>query len=435
MEQSSPEFLVKDLYDMLLEECEQYKQGLLFDPWDPWSQSQTPEQYRRERLKGHKRGETIYLIKYNGNDAFVRVPEGVTCIGESAFADNRTLHSVSFPDTVQRIETAAFRNCCNLQLIRFGNSLSVIGMRAFENCFSLRKISLPDSVNCIAPSAFENCPLLEEVDLGNGLEEIAEDAFKKCKSLEKIVLPESLQMMDLRAFEGSSVRALYVPKNVNYITCMGYSKRSPIKKIEVDPENPHLYSKDNCVFMRDTNSLIGVVGKFILPQDGSLQDIGENMFAGDMSLTEYCVPEGVTTIWYGAFKKCKNLRRVSLPHTLNCILPLAFEECTALEEIVVPGSVKTVSNNTFEGAGIKRAVLKRGVQKIERAAFFNCKSLEEVYLPCTLDELENYPGIFNGCSEKLCIYIEQSSEKNYEKIMKDLEGIHVELIEKSEIFD
>lgn len=434
MERFSPDFLIKDLYDMLLEECEQYERGELDDPYDPWSHTQTPEEYRRERLEGRKRGEEICLIRYRGNDEHVCVPAGVTNIGRGAFADNTTLRSVILPDSVRRIESAAFKNCYRLSSVGLGSNMEVVGVSSFENCISLRKIVFPDTAMCIGPSAFEKCTLLTDVDLGKGMEEIAEGAFKKCKSLKEITLPESLQKFDLQAFEGSGVRALYVPKNVFYITSMELSRRSPVKKIEVDPRNPHLYSKGNGVFLKENDALLGVVGKFTVPQDGSLQEISENMFKGNLSLTEYYIPEGVKTIWDGAFSGCKNLRSVSFPSTLGLILPLAFEKCTSLEEIVVPGSVRAICDFAFAGAGLRRVILKRGVREIGHAAFFNCASLEEVYLPCTLEQIE-YFQVFDNCSENLSIYIERSREKNYKKILKYLEKYHVKLIKKSEIFD
>ena len=68
----------------------------------------------------YARNETgLTLVKYNGSDASVSVPDAVqgmtiTIIGESAFMDNKTLVSIDLPDTVVVIEARAFKGCTSL---------------------------------------------------------------------------------------------------------------------------------------------------------------------------------------------------------------------------------------------------------------------------------------------------------------------------------
>lgn len=48
------------------------------------------------------------LKEYLGSDSEVTIPEGVTSIGEGAFACCCTLTRVVIPDSVQRIDVSAF---------------------------------------------------------------------------------------------------------------------------------------------------------------------------------------------------------------------------------------------------------------------------------------------------------------------------------------
>lgn len=43
------------------------------------------------------------LIKYNGHDKNVVIPNGITSIGMEAFKDNNVLETVSIPESVEEI--------------------------------------------------------------------------------------------------------------------------------------------------------------------------------------------------------------------------------------------------------------------------------------------------------------------------------------------
>ena len=55
------------------------------------------------------------------------------------------------------------------------------------------------------------------------------------------------------------------------------------------------------------------------------------MFVDCKALEEIVIPEGVTTIGYGAFRGCTNLKRVTLPDSLEDIGSEAFAGCDSLD--------------------------------------------------------------------------------------------------------
>ncbi|MBR3107332.1 MAG: leucine-rich repeat protein [Clostridia bacterium] len=95
------------------------------------------------------------LVKYQGSDAYVFVPEGVTVIRGGAFAGNKSVVSVYLPDSVKEIGGGAFENCSNLQtiIISGGSKLSTIGAYAFAGCPHLN-ISFSLSVANVSSKAF-----------------------------------------------------------------------------------------------------------------------------------------------------------------------------------------------------------------------------------------------------------------------------------------
>lgn len=77
------------------------------------------------------------LISYLGNGGNVVVPDSVTSIRQSAFADCNSLISVTIPDSVTRIGRYAFEWCENLTSVVIPNSVTSIRRFAFYNCSSL----------------------------------------------------------------------------------------------------------------------------------------------------------------------------------------------------------------------------------------------------------------------------------------------------------
>ena len=70
------------------------------------------------------------LMKYNGYDEIVTVPDGVTAIGAEAFA-NRFMSKVTLPDTVTSIDDSAFADCYYLSSILLPDGITSIGQDVF----------------------------------------------------------------------------------------------------------------------------------------------------------------------------------------------------------------------------------------------------------------------------------------------------------------
>ncbi len=84
------------------------------------------------------------------------ISEGTTVIGESAFAGNETLRSVTLPDTVRIIGEAAFESCQNLTEAQLPEGLRTIGANAFGHCIRLRSLHLPSTLETIGEYALSD---------------------------------------------------------------------------------------------------------------------------------------------------------------------------------------------------------------------------------------------------------------------------------------
>ena len=76
----------------------------------------------------------------------VIINDGVTSIGDGAFADCSSLTSIEIPNNVISIGGSAFYGCKNLTSITIPNSVTSIGNYAFYDCHSLTSVTLHSNV-------------------------------------------------------------------------------------------------------------------------------------------------------------------------------------------------------------------------------------------------------------------------------------------------
>ena len=139
----------------------------------------------------------------------VKLPEGLSCIGASAFCDSPELTEVKIPSTVTKIKDGAFSGCTGLTKIELPPQLEEVGYSSFYGCSGLTEITIPSSVKTIRSGAFEKCYNLESVTLSEGICEIGTEAFKST-NLKSLNIPKSVKKL------GHDI--VYNCKHLPYIT-------------------------------------------------------------------------------------------------------------------------------------------------------------------------------------------------------------------------
>lgn len=86
------------------------------------------------------------LLKYNGNNENVVIPEGVHRIGFSVFENNEKIKSLVCPSTLKTIGVASFLDCVNLEKVVLNDEIETIEAMAFEGCVKLDELILPKSI-------------------------------------------------------------------------------------------------------------------------------------------------------------------------------------------------------------------------------------------------------------------------------------------------
>jgi hypothetical protein len=144
----------------------------------------------------------------------VNIPNGVTTIGEDAFAYCTSLTSVNIPNSVTTIVDQAFMTCTSLTNVNIGNGVTSIGNALFYNCTSLTSVSIPNSVTSIGPGGgepFGNCTSLTSVTIPNSVTSIGEYAFAVCTSLTGVYFQGNspIPTNDLSVFSGDTNGIVY----------------------------------------------------------------------------------------------------------------------------------------------------------------------------------------------------------------------------------
>lgn len=98
----------------------------------------------------------------------------------------------SIPEGIKTIGIDAFKNCTNLENIKFSNSVKYLTFSCFENCIKLENIYL-NKIKEIGEYCFYNCKNLKDVIITPSTQRIDDYAFAACDNLRIITFTGSKQ--------------------------------------------------------------------------------------------------------------------------------------------------------------------------------------------------------------------------------------------------
>ncbi len=81
----------------------------------------------------------------------------------------------------------------------------------------------------------------------------------------------------------------------------------------------------------------------------TVTEVGTLGFYNRTNLKKVTLPSTIEKINAQAFSGCTSLTEIILPHSLEMILTWAFENCTSLATITIPNSVYAIASDAFEG--------------------------------------------------------------------------------------
>lgn len=219
---------------------------------------------------------------------------------------------------------------------------------------------------------------------------VGEVAFQGQTGLRSVCLPEGLEQIGERAFDGcSALERAVLPASLRLIGERAFDGCLCLQEIRVSAGNLFFRDEDGMLCTRAGRLLRFPAGRWV---EGVL-----------------CVPEGVKEIAPGAFADCSGVEQIKLPASLRSVSGEAFCGCDSLRSISVHlgnYTLRSMDGVLFTAAGelvcyppaSERSAynVPSDIVRIGRAAFFRCRSLREVRLPEELEQIGN--RAFVSCS-------------------------------------
>ena len=156
----------------------------------------------------------------------VVVEEGITHIGDLAFAFFVELTKISLPQSLIGIGNGSFAYCFKLESIPLPENLEEIGNTAFFSALSVKVLDLPQSLKKLGGAAFGYLMSVEKLEYPGGSVETdeAEPPFYCMTGLKELVIPEDAVLTD--DVLGDVLGFSYSLKNVkNYSDTIALSEK------------------------------------------------------------------------------------------------------------------------------------------------------------------------------------------------------------------
>lgn len=83
-------------------------------------------------------------------------------------------------------------------------------------------------------------------------------------------------------------------------------------------------------------------------------------FEGCTALISITIPGSVTSIGNGAFSDCKSLTSITIPDSVTHIAYGAFSTCTSLKSVTISDGVTSINDSAFRGCTSLRTVYYTG---------------------------------------------------------------------------
>ena len=406
-------------------------------------------------------GANIVSNDYIDGQGVITFDGNVTLIGKGAFNQSfaKNLETITIPQSVITIAPGAFTVIENSHLNRFyGKFSSEDGRCLIEDGrvmafapYGLTEYTLPDGISIIGSHSIESKEL-NSIVIPEGVKTIEDQAFYWSYNIETAILPQSLEyigdksipfayysipsgvkhigvlsgpaLVDLNstvppeiadgAFVGSYW--IYVPKG----TAETYKNEWPeyaerIREKSEQPLNEIWYTTNDGGPVTTTHNPYFTTWwkqKILSNDNGKIVFNAPVTIVGDCfeqsNLVSISFPDAADFYdGQGIFLDCPYLKKVSFGKYCQLIPFMCFNECDALEEVVIPDSVKKIGDRAFyRCTGLTHITIPNSVTSICGQAFIGCTGLTSITIPSSVTSIGS--SAFSGCTGLVSITIPNS---------------------------
>ena len=362
---------------------------------------------------------TIGVGSFNecsGIKGSINLPDGLTLIGEKAFNGCSGIEEVVIPDSISIIDGQAFRNCTGLQRLTIPfNYLYVSGEKRFEGCTSINyvKISgkgeMPNFDNNYNNSG--DFPVSElpwhiseaeelEINLSEGIYRIGDNTFTGCENIVKVTIPNTVKTIGKYAFYNcNNLYSVTIPESVKSIDERAFECCSGLTDLTI---SCGALNGDVKYRFNGCTSIqnVNIIGSGEIPNAVDFPWT----YSRDKKLN-ISISDGITSIGSGAFKGHSNLYEITIPESVNSIGDEAFMGCNNLSNVTLPSQLTYIGDHAFQSCiSFTDVTIPKDVNHIGIHAFANCEELSNV----TISEGVTTIGGFKNCVKLTNIDIPKS---------------------------
>ena len=405
----------------------------------------------------------VTITGYTGSTGNIIIPselggKPVTAIGEKAFFQNKTITSVKIPEGVTSIGNSAFAQT-NLTEVEIPKSVKNIERYAFNCCYNLEEVTIPGGVQRTGNYAFAYCTRLKQVIISDGVEIIGTSAFYGCSSLTEVTIPKSVTSIEYEAFtDCDALKTVYYG-----------GSQTDWGKISIGSENDPLKNAPNIIFaIQESNgfaytvtgdeaTITGYTGSarsLVIPSElggKPVTAIADKAFYGYKTPNIY-IPKTIKAIGEGAFQDTSysdEVRFICYEGTENEWANIAIQkgneeldpehaddvpwfrlyECNLSGDMVYQASDDAATLVRYFGSDSKVDIPTelggKPVTSIEKSTFEGCSSLTEVTIPKSVTSIESYA--FHDCEALATVYY-GGTQEDWDALKKNIGKYNTSLL-------
>lgn len=218
---------------------------------------------------------------------------------------------------------------------------------------------------------------------------VGTDAFAGCSKLTEVKLPEGILTFGFDAFAACyALEKIRIPSTVTDLYDEGWNifkNCRSLKIMEVAEGNQFYDSRNNCnaIIKKAGNVLVAGCANTVIPED--VEEIGSHAFCGQTALTEIYIPHSVKTLGENAFIST-SLTSINLSG-VKTIGWGVFQNCRELTDVSLGDELESIGEIAFYACPIKKINFPNTLRSIGNRAFQSCTAIEEVVFPRSLTYL------------------------------------------------
>ncbi|GAA0744998.1 leucine-rich repeat protein [Clostridium oceanicum] len=142
--------------------------------------------------------------------------------------------------------------------------------------------------------------------------------------------------------------------------------------------------------------------------------IENEAFTDCSSLESIEIPGSIKSIGKDAFYNCDNLTSATISEGVENINDTAFYKCSALKSVIIPKSVKRIGDHAFYNCNsLSSLKILDGLKELGFGAFLHCEKLTSVDIPKSIETINEWA--FAECDNLREINVDENN-KNYSDI-------------------